>query len=80
LLLPVMILYIVTGFALCGTWGFNRWMNVDTALVIHQLFDWPLVGLFVVHATVTSYFAVRRWGWIKNRSERCRRASPDETS
>ena len=68
LLLPLVILYIGTGFALCGKFGFSRWMDLQTALVIHQLFEWPLVGLFVLHATITSYFAMRRWGWIKNRN------------
>ena len=79
LLLPLMILYIGTGFALCGKCGFSRWIDVQTALVIHQFFDWPLVALFAVHASITSYFAMRRWGRIKNRSPKCLR-SPDETS
>jgi thiosulfate reductase cytochrome b subunit len=76
LLLPLVVLYIGTGFALCGKLGFNRWLDLQEALVIHQLFDWPLVGLFLLHATITSYFAMRRWGWIKNRNQRCRRDSP----
>ena len=80
LLLPLVILYIGTGFALCGMLGFYRWMDLQEALVIHQLFDWPLVGLFLLHATITSYFAMRRWGWIKNRNKACRRDSPAEKS
>jgi hypothetical protein len=76
LLLPLVVIYIGTGFALCGKLGFSRWMDLQTALVIHQLFDWPLVGLFVLHATITSYFAMRRWGWIKNRDKTCRDGSP----
>ena len=80
LLLPLVVIYIGTGFALCGKLGFSQWMDLQTALVIHQLFDWPLVGLFLLHATITSYFAMRRWGWIKNRNERCRRDSPAENS
>ncbi len=78
LLLPLVILYIGTGFALCGMWGFSRWIDLQTALAIHQFFDWPLVALFFVHASITSYFAMRRWGWIKNRKPDCPEGSPAE--
>jgi thiosulfate reductase cytochrome b subunit len=79
LLLPLMVLFIGTGFALCGMFGFSRWLDLQTALAIHQVFDWPLVGLFLLHATITSYFAMRRWGWIKNRKPDCpkEQESPD---
>jgi hypothetical protein len=79
LLLPLMIIYIGTGFALCGMCGFEGWMNSRTALAIHKLFDWPLLVLFVLHAAITSYFAMRRWGWIKNRQPDCREKPPGET-
>jgi hypothetical protein len=78
LLLPLMVIYIGTGFALCGIWGFGRLIDLQTALKIHQLFDWPLVVFFLLHAAITTYFAVRRWGWIKNRKRDCQE-SPDET-
>jgi hypothetical protein len=80
LLLPLMVLYIGTGFALCGKFGMNRWIDNQTALAVHQIFEWPLVGLFVSHTTVAVYFAMRRWGWIKNRNEKCRPVSPDGKS
>ncbi len=78
LLLPLVIIYIGTGFALCGMFGFSRWIDLQTALSIHRIFDWPLIGLFLVHATITSYFAMRRWGWIKNRKRQCQPDSPAE--
>ena len=78
LLLPLVIVYIGTGFALCGMFGMSRWMSLQTALKIHQVFDWPLVGLFFTHAAITSYFAMRRWGWIKNRKKQCQGDSRDE--
>jgi hypothetical protein len=65
LLLALMTLYLVTGFALCGRMGLNRLMDAQTALAIHQFFDWPLVAVVVVHAAITVYFAMRRWGWIR---------------
>ena len=67
-LLPIMVLYIGTGFALCGKLGFESSSTTRTALVIHQIFDWPLVAIFLVHVSITTYFAMRRWGWIKNRN------------
>lgn len=69
-LLPVMVIYIGTGFALCGKLGFEELMDYHTALVIHQIFDWPLVAVFMVHVSITTYFALRRWGWIRKR--KCR--------
>ena len=64
----MVVLYIGTGFALCGMFGFDGLIDFQKALVIHQIFDWPLVGAFLVHASITSYFAMRRWGWIKSRN------------
>jgi hypothetical protein len=77
LLVPLMLLYIGTGFALCGKLGFSHWMNLQTALAMHQIFDWPLVAMVVVHASMTTYFAFRRWGWIKSKKRTCTQASPE---
>ena len=70
LLLPLIALYIVTGLTVAGGYGFNRLINVNLANEIHKLFKWPLVTVFVMHASLTSYFAFRRWGWIKNRKRK----------
>ncbi len=70
LLLPLMVIYIGTGFSLCGKFGFGRLIDLQTALVIHQIFDWPLVIVFVVHVSTTVYFALWRWGWIKTHNRR----------
>ncbi len=69
-LLVLMIVYLSTGFALCGKLGFGGLIDLQTALVIHQIFDWPLVAVFVVHASITIYFALRRWGWIKTKTRK----------
>lgn len=65
LLLVLMAVYIVTGFSLCGKLGMSGVLDIQTALVIHKLFDWPLVAVFLVHAAVAVYFALRRWRWIR---------------
>jgi hypothetical protein len=64
-LLALMAIYIVTGFALCGKLGVSRLIDTQTALFIHQMFDWPLVAALAVHAATSIYFAVKRWRWIK---------------
>jgi cytochrome b subunit of formate dehydrogenase len=72
LLLPLMLLYILTGFALCGNLGMSGWMDPQTALYIHRIFDWPLVAAFLIHTSITTYFSLRRWGWIKSKNKDCR--------
>jgi len=67
LLFFLVLLYILTGFSLCGEYGFNKVVDYRTAFVIHQWFEWPLIVVFLVHSSVTMYFAFRRWGWIKKR-------------
>ena len=69
LLFFLVLLYIVTGFVLCGEPGFSKLCDAETALGIHKVFEWPLVGVFVVHSAITIYFAFRRWGWIKRRTK-----------
>lgn len=69
LLLPLMVLYLVTGFALCGEFRVNKLIGYGAGLAIHRVFEWPLVVLFVLHASITIYFAFRRWGWIKTRTK-----------
>jgi succinate dehydrogenase/fumarate reductase cytochrome b subunit len=69
LLFFLVLLYILTGFSLCGKLGFGRLIDLQTALSIHKIFDWPLVAVFLVHSLTTIYFAFRRWGWIKKRTK-----------
>jgi succinate dehydrogenase/fumarate reductase cytochrome b subunit len=69
LLFFLVLLYILTGFALCGEYGFSQVVDAQTALDIHKWFEWPLVVIFLVHSLVTIYFAFRRWGWIKKRAK-----------
>ena len=71
LLLLLMLLYILTGFVLCGEFGMSRWMDAQTALNIHRYFEWPLVAFFLIHASITIYFSFRRWGWIKSKKKKC---------
>ena len=72
-LLLLVIMYLCTGFTMCGQLGFNKVFNSkvfnsDRANEIHKLLVWPVVPTFLVHASITTYFALRRWGWIKKRT------------
>ena len=71
-LLVLMVLYIVSGYALSGTLGFDRLMDVRTAEALHLYvyLDWPLVGLLVVHVAGVTYLSMRRWGWIGPRKRK----------
>ncbi len=61
----VVLLFLVTGYVLCGKYGFERLMDYRKALAVHQLFDLMLVGLFVVHSLPAMYLALWRWGWVR---------------
>jgi len=65
----IMVLFIITGFALCGKFGFSKVLSTQKALTIHKIFDFPLILLFLVHSLVGIYLAFRRWGWIKKRTK-----------
>ncbi len=65
LLFFLVLLYILTGFALCGEFGFDELVDEQVAIAVHRIFEWPLIVVFLVHSVITIYFAFRRWGWIK---------------
>ena len=68
LLFLLVLLYMVTGFSLCGEYGVERLVDARTALDIHKFFEWPLMVIFGVHSCITIYFAMRRWRWIGKRT------------
>jgi choline-glycine betaine transporter len=68
LLLPLMLLYIVTGLAVLSQLKLNRLIEPNAARLVHRDWSWPLIAVFLVHSSVTIYLALRRWGWIKIRT------------
>ncbi len=72
-LLALVSLFIVTGYALSGQYGLDRIVGPQLALTVHRISDVPLLVFFGVHAVTVVYFALRRWGVIKN-GQRVRRA------
>ena len=67
LLLPVVAAFLLTGYAISGRYGLGAVANERTALTLHKLMHLPLVILVIVHVIPSTYLALLRWGWIKQR-------------
>ena len=70
LLLPVVLAFFTTGYAISGRYGFGRLTDERTALTIHKMLHAPLGILVVAHVIPSLYLAMIRWGWIKHRQRR----------
>jgi len=60
-LLVVTLLYIMSGYALCGRFGFGRLIGPSSALRLHKTLNVPFVALFLLHSLPSIYLAVKRW-------------------
>jgi len=69
ILLPVILAFFATGYAISGRYGFGALTDERTALTLHKLMHLPLGILVVAHVVPSLYLAMLRWGWIKQRSE-----------
>ena len=67
LLLPVVLAFLATGYAMSGRYGLSVLTDEKTALTLHKLMHLPLSVLVVVHVVPSVYLALLRWGWIKQR-------------
>lgn len=65
LLLPVVVAFLATGYAMSGRYGFGALADEKTALTLHKLLHVPLLLLVAVHVVPSTYLAFVRWGWIK---------------
>ncbi len=65
LLLPVVVAFFATGYAVSGRYGFGALADEKTALTLHKLMHVPLGVLVVAHVLPSVYLALLRWGWIK---------------
>ena len=69
ILLPLILAFFATGYAISGRYGFGALTDERTALTLHKLMHLPLGVLVVAHVVPSLYLAMLRWGWIKQRSE-----------
>ena len=68
LLLPFVLGFFATGWAMSGRYGFTALTDEKTALALHRLMHLPLGTLVAVHTLASTYLALQRWGWIKQHS------------
>lgn len=67
-LLPLILLFLLTGYIMDGRYGMSRMMDEKSALTIHRMLHWPLIVLVLVHSLPAVYLAIQRWGWIQHRN------------
>jgi Ni,Fe-hydrogenase I cytochrome b subunit len=60
----VVIIFLVTGYAMSGQYGLGAVIDAKRALEIHKMLHGPLLVLLLVHALPATYLAFKRWGWI----------------
>jgi hypothetical protein len=68
-LLPLVGLFLLTGYIMDGRYGLGRVLDEKSALTVHRMLHWPLLVLVVAHSVPAVYLALQRWGWIKHREE-----------
>ncbi len=65
LLLPAVLAFFLTGWAMTGRHGMAGLTDERTALALHRLMHVPLAALVVLHVLPSAYLAVVRWKWIR---------------
>jgi hypothetical protein len=68
-LLPLILLFLLTGYIMDGRYGLSRVLDEKSALTFHRMLHVPLVVLVLAHSLPAAYLAIQRWGWIKHREE-----------
>lgn len=66
LLLPFVLAFFVTGYAMSNRYGLGALADEQTALALHKLLHFPLGLLVVAHVVPSLYLTLLRWGWIKS--------------
>ncbi len=68
-LLPLVLLFLLTGYIMDGRYGLSRLLDEKSALTFHRMLHIPLIVLVLAHSLPAAYLAIQRWGWIKPRGE-----------
>lgn len=66
-LLPLVLLFLFTGYIMDGRYGLGRLLDAKTALTFHRMLHLPLILLVLAHSLPAAFLAMQRWGWIKRR-------------
>ena len=62
-LVLVVIVFLITGYAMSGNYGLGAMIDAKRALAIHKLLHGPLLALLLLHSLPAMYLAIRRWRW-----------------
>lgn len=65
LLIPVVLMFFTTGYAMSARYGLGALTDERTALALHKLMHVPLGALVIAHIVPSTFLAFIRWGWIK---------------
>jgi len=68
LLVPAVLGFFATGYAISGRYGFGALTDEKSALEWHKLMHAPLAVLVLAHVVPSVYLALVRWKWIKPRN------------
>ena len=68
-LLPLILLFLLTGYIMDGRYGLSRVLDEKSALTFHRMLHLPLIVLMLAHSVPATYLAMQRWGWIKNTAD-----------
>jgi cytochrome b subunit of formate dehydrogenase len=60
----VVLIFLLTGYAMSGQYGLGAVIDAKRALAIHKMLHGPLLVLLLVHSLPAMYLAFKRWGWI----------------
>ena len=68
-MLPLLFLFLLTGYIMDGRYGLSRLLDEKSALTFHRMLHVPLIVLVLAHSLPAGYLAMLRWGWIRRREE-----------
>jgi hypothetical protein len=68
-LLPLLLLFLLTGYIMDGRYGLSRLLDEKSALTFHRMLHVPLIVLVLAHSVPATYLAMQRWGWMKSRAD-----------
>ena len=60
LLIPIMFIFFITGMAIVGKYGFNKFIEPNFAFKVHSFITIPGFILILIHAGLSSFFAIKR--------------------
>jgi hypothetical protein len=67
-MLPLLVLFLLTGYIMDGRYGLSRLLDEKSALTFNRMLHIPLMVLVLAHSLPAAYLAMQRWGWIKPRT------------